>query len=348
MRTLSRRHALKLSLTAGTAGLAAALPLGRAMAAAPLRVTHFGGPYAVLEEIIGGAYTAAGFGDVEFEQDQPSLILAKWQAQRNDPPYDIGLLERPHTIRAGASGLALPLTTAELPNLANALPGAVAAQGAGTALAFDTIDIMYDKTAVTTPITSWLDLWRPDLAGKIMLPGMPIDGAIVYMLVACARASGLAETEVDKIFPKFVELKQNVRSFYSDPNQATQLLERGEIVAAVQYSARIGQLMKRDQRFTRATPKEGVPAIPYDLVGASGSKNPDGIRKYINLAASPEIQQKVCSSILLNPSMKGVSLPDDVRALIISDDSKLFAVDDIAVVERQQAWIERWQREVQS
>lgn len=348
MPRLSRRDTLKFSLGLGAATLALSTPLRAFAAGDTLRVTHFGGPYVALESIIGDAFVASGAGEVEYEQDQPNLILAKWQAQPDDPAYDIGLLERAPTLRAGAGGLALPLTPENVPNLANALPGALADDGAGVALAFDTIDIMYDKNQVSEPITSWLDLWRPELAGKIMLPGMPIDGAIVFTLVAVARAMGLKEEQVEETFPRFIELKDRVHSFYSDPNQASQLLERGEIAAAVQYSARIGQLMKRHDNITRATPDEGVPAIPYDLVVAAKTKAPEAAASYVNLALTPQIQEQICSAILLNPSVSGVELSDETVKYIISDQSKMFAVNDPVVIDLQQGWLERWQREVQS
>lgn len=348
MTAFSRRDALKLSLAFGASTVALGSPFRALAQSGPLRVTHFGGPYVALEKIIGERFVKAGFGEIEYEQDQPNLILAKWQAQPDKPAYDIGLFERVPTLRAGSTGLALPLTKETVPNLARALPGAVAEGGAGVALAFDTIDIMYDKNQVSEPITSWLDLWRPELAGKIMLPGMPIDGAIVFLLVSTARASGLTEEQVDEVIPKFVDLKKNVHSFYSDPNQASQLLERGEIAVAVQYSARIGQLMKRHENITRATPKEGVPAIPYDLVVAKNTRNKKAAEEYVNLALSPEVQDEVCSTILLNPATSDVPLSENTLKYIISDQSKLFAVNDAVVIEKQQGWLERWQRDVQA
>lgn len=343
---ITRRSALGLAL--GSTAMASIAPLAAFAAGGPLRVTHFGGPYSALEDLVGARFMEMGLGEVEYEQDQPNLILAKWQVQPKDPAYDIGLLERTPTLRAGSTGLALALTEENVPNIATALPGAVAEGGAGVAMAFDTIDIMYDTNQVSEPITSWLDLWRPDLAGKIMLPGMPIDGAIIFLMVSVARAMGVEESQMDEVIAKFVELKSNVYSFYSDPNQASQLLERGDIAVAIQYSARIGQLMKRYENIVRATPTEGVPAIPYDLVVAANTSHPKEAADYVNLALSPEVQVDVCGSILLNPSVSGVTLPDETSKYIIADQSKLFPVNHAVVIENQQEWLQRWQREVQA
>lgn len=347
MHKLSRRDILKRSLGVGTGMLCSTAPLRAFAASETLRVTHFGGPYVALESIIGDAYIDAGLGDVEYEQDVSNLILAKWQAQPDDPIYDIGQMDRATTLRSGAVGLAMPLKDKEIPNLANALPGTLAENGSGVALALDSLDIMYDKNQVDEPITSWLDLWRPDLAGKIMLPGMPVGGAIAFTLVSVARALGFSEEKIDEAFPRFIELKDRVHSFYSDPNQASQLLERGEIAVAVQYGARIGQLMKRHDNITRAIPAEGVPALPYDLVVAANTKLPDMAVDYVNLALTPKLQEQICSSILLNPSVNGVDLGEDTLKYIVSDQSKMFQVNNPVVVNLYQGWLERWQREVQ-
>lgn len=181
-----------------------------------------------------------------------------------------------------------------------------------------------------------------------MLPGMPIDGAIIFLLVSVARAMAVDVADMDAVIEQFVALKDNVHSFYSDPNQASQLIERGEVAVAIQYSARIGQLMKRYDHIIRATPAEGVPAIPYDLVVAARTSRPEEAANYVNLALSAEVQADVCAAILLNPSVSGVALSEETLRYIITDQSRLFPVDDAAIVDHQQEWLERWQREVQS
>lgn len=347
MTCTSRRTFLARSL-AGSAALAgggwwqgAALAQG----SEALRVTHFGGPYQALDALVGKKFTD---GKVAFDQDQPALIFSKWQAQPSNPPYDIGLMVRPFTIRASNAGLVTPLTAAEVPGIGKLVAGALAPDNAGAALAVDSLDIMYDRSAVAAPITSWLDLWRPEFKGKLTLPAMPLGGAITYLLASVARAMGGDENKIDDAITKFKDLKANVRSFYKDPNMATQMLERGEVVVAPQYSARIGQLIKRAPRVARATPKEGVPAIPYDFVIAKGSRQQALAKKFVNFVLTPGVQADVCSSILLTPSIPGVSLAEDVRKLIVADASKIFAPNETLMLTKQAGWLERWQREIES
>ena len=348
MSLIDRRKFLSTVVAGGSAAALGSSALWSRAAfaqAGELRVTHFGGPYSALDALVGKKFAD---GKVTFDQDQPALIFSKWQAQPNNPPYDIGLMVRPFTIRAFAAGLVTPLTAAEVPGIGKLVPGALAPDNAGAALAVDSLDIMYDRSAVGAPITSWLDLWRPEFKGKLTLPAMPLGGAITYLLASVARAMGGDENKIDDAITKFKDLKGNVRSFYKDPNLATQMLERGEIVVAPQYSARIGQLMKRAPKVARATPKEGVPAIPYDFVIAKGSKQQALAKKFVNFVLTPGVQADVCSSILLTPAITGVTLSEDTRKLIVADSSKLFAPNEPLMLTKQAGWLERWQREIES
>lgn len=349
MSNLSRRRFLTTALAGGTsAALAGGALWSRAALAQSgdaLRVTHFGGPYQALDALVGKKFAD---GKVVFDQDQPALVFSKWQAQPNNPPYDIGLMVRPFTIRAFSAGLVTPVTLQEVPGIGRAIAGAIAPDNAGAALGIDSLDIMYDSTAVGAPITSWLDLWRPEFKGKLSLPAMPLGGAITYLLASVARAMGGDENRIDDAITRFKEIKGNVRSFYKDPNLATQMLERGEIVVAPQYSARIGQLMKRSSKVARATPKEGVPAIPYDLVIAKGSKQQGLAKKFVNFVLTPEIQAGISASILLTPAISGVTLAEDVRKLIVADAAKIFAPNEPLMLTRQAGWLDRWQREIES
>jgi putative spermidine/putrescine transport system substrate-binding protein len=309
-------------------------------------VTHFGGPYAALDEIVGKQFAAAGHGDVVYEQDQPGLIISKWQAQPNDPIYDIGFLTRDPTVRAGKSGLVEVLSEDKIPLLADCIPGTLAPGGAGVAMVFDAIDVAYDKEAVSEPLDSWLDLWRPELRGKIMLPASPLNSMVAVVLVSIARAMGGDERTVDEIFPKIAELKPHVRSFFGDPNQVTQLMERREVAIAPQYSARIGLAIAKNDFIARATPKEGVPSSPYDLVIAKGSNNLELAKKYVNFTLQPDIQKAICSAIPLTPANKNTELDPEAARLIISDSSRLFQYDYAYVASRQSEWADRWAREI--
>ena len=320
----------------------------QANAASALTVTHFGGPYAALGDIVGKPFEAAGLGSVNYEVDYPGLIMSKWKAAPDNPPYDIGMLVRAVGLRAGASGLVTPLTSSDIPALKDAHANALPSSGHGVAMIVDSLDFMYDKTKVSEPLTSWLDLWNPEFKDQIVLPAMPAVGMVTLTLLSFAKALGGDERSVDDAFAKIKEIKGNVRTFVTDPNQATQLLERGDILAAPQFSVRISQVLKRNDKIARAVPKEGVPAIPYDLCIAKGSKNQDLAKSYINFVLSESIQRDLAAKLLATPIHKSVSVPKDLQQYVMSDFDKLFFLDYEYIATRQKEWTDRWVREIQS
>jgi putative spermidine/putrescine transport system substrate-binding protein len=207
---------------------------------------------------------------------------------------------------------------------------------------------MYDTTKVSAPITSWLDLWRPDLKGKVALPSSALAGTILFVIIGVARSLGGGERDVEGAFKKLGDVKSSVRLFYNDPNQATQLIERGEIVAAAQYSIRIGHVMKGNPNIARATPKEGVAAVPYDLCVTKASPNQDVSKRYVNFTLSPKIQESLAANLLATPVNRLVKVPGVVQRLVMGDTSKLFFIDEDYVATQQKDWADRWAREVQS
>jgi putative spermidine/putrescine transport system substrate-binding protein len=319
-----------------------------AAAQATLRVTHFGGPYGALKDLVGVPFEQEKLGKVVYETEQPAIILSKLQAQRDQPPWDVVMMVRAVALRAARAGLFTQLGPAEIPALKEALPQAVLGDRHGVAMLLDSVDVMYDTAKAPAPVTSWLDLWRPELKGKLAMPAMPLAGYVTLTLLAVARALGGGERNVEDAFRKIRELRPGVRAFVTDPNQASQLIERGEILAAPQYSARISNVMKASPQVARATPKEGVPAAPYDLCIVKTSPNQELAKRYIEFVLSRKIQEAMASTILVTPVNRTARVAGPAQRLVMADLSKFWFVDEEHVAAHQKDWLDRWVREVQS
>lgn len=346
----TRRQILKAGI--GGAGLLAAGSIARSAAWAQdlrtIRVTQFGGPYQQLEQIIGEPFAKAGKGKVVYEAENSVSATTKLQAQQGNPPFNVVMLSRGVTVRAGATGLLKAVDPGAIEGTEELVDGAVAPEGYGVAMLIDAIDIMYDSDKVDAPIESWLDLWRPDLAGKIVMPSASLP--VYFTIMAVARALGEdpnSDAGADAAFSKLAELKGNVRTFYGDPVQASQMVERGEVVAAVQFGGRISAVTKNNPAIVRATPKEGVPAIPYDLAITAGSGDQDVSADYIEMAISKEIQTALAENLLVTPAHKDVSVPSDLDKYMVPLD-KFWFPDETYAARMSRDWSRRWQREIQS
>ena len=348
----TRREFLRQSSVA----IGGALALGQSRSAlaqelATLRATHFGGPYQILRDIIAQPFEQAKLGRVVYEVETGPTAVAKLQAQKDEPPFDVVMISRSFALRALNSGLLEKMNPAEIPEMAALKPGSAAPSGSGVALMLDAMQLMVDTKQVKEPLTSWLDLWRPELKGKIMLPAAFNGGATIPFIGCIARAVGggeKSEAAVNEAFARLKALKPNVRGFFTDGNQPTEVIQRGDIAVAAQFAIRIANITRSAPHIVSVTPKEGACAVPYDLCIVAGAKQPKLAKTYINCALGEAVQGKLVQSLYATPSRGNVTISPEFQPLVISDPGKIFFMDEEHTAGKQREWLDRYTREVQS
>jgi putative spermidine/putrescine transport system substrate-binding protein len=350
MQNVTRRNAL---LGTGGALLITAVSKLRAANAqeALLRVTHFGGPYQILDELVGKPFAELKLGKVEYDVEVSPSVIAKLQTQRGNPPFDIGMVSRPFGLRALNAGLLEKVSAADFPEINSLIPDALPAAGWGIAMILDTYDMMIDTKQVKEPVTSWLDLWKPEYKGKTALPAAANGGAtiaFIFCILKAVAGNDRSDAAVNETFVRLKALKPSVRVFYPDSIQATQLIDRGDISIAPQFGVRIANQSRVSPHIVKATPKEGVVAIPYDLCIAKGSGNVELARKYINLTLTKGVQQKLVEKLLATPSRLGLDIPSEIAQLVTLDASKIWFPDEEYSASKQREWLDRYTREVQA
>ena len=332
-------------------GTVAAFAFDARAAGTTLRATHFGGPYEILVDLIGKPFAAAKLGTVEYEVAISPAVLAKLQAGRDDPPFDVVMVSRSFGRRMLTAGLLETLTPADITDSAQLMKDALPEAGWGVAMVLDTYDIMLDTKQVPTPVTSWLDLWKPEYAGKIALPAAA-DGGGAFAFISCiVRAIGNgdhSDAVVNEAFTRLKALKPAVRVFCTDSVQQTQLIDRGDIAIAPEFGIRIANMTKRSPNIVKATPKEGVAAIPYDLCIPKGARNAALAKTYINFALTPAVQTGLLESLLATPARTGLPVPPSLASLVTTDPAHIWFQDEAFATSKQREWLDRYTREVQS
>ena len=153
------------------------LPLSLAAAQAQkatLVVSGFGIAQDKIEKNIAKPFEAVCGCNVVFEVGNNADRLAKLTARKANPNVDVVLLADYFAKQASNQGLLEKLDTAQLSNYGKLYDFARDPLKDGTAVAFTvySVSIVYRTDKITKPITSWKDLWRPELAGKVALPNI--------------------------------------------------------------------------------------------------------------------------------------------------------------------------------
>jgi len=122
--------------------------------------------------------------DVTYNVEFSGAAIGKMQTQKDAPPFDVTLLSRSFAIRAQNAGLVSKIGKESLAEADALIPDAMPAAGWGASMILDTFDLMIDTNQIKTPVQSWLDLWRPEFEGKLMLPAAS-NPATVFFIGHC-------------------------------------------------------------------------------------------------------------------------------------------------------------------
>lgn len=127
---------------------------------------------------------------------------ARAYAERGRPSFDVLYLNIYESRQAVADGVT-QAPTERVPNFEHLYP---LARKGGYGVAFNPCTIIYDKTAASTPITSWKDMWNPEWKGRIAWPnGLGAEGISALMMTA--KAWGIPMEDFSAIVEKVKELK---------------------------------------------------------------------------------------------------------------------------------------------
>jgi len=147
-----------------------------------------------------------------------------------------------------ASGLAAPLDLSKLPaypqlseRLRNMPLVRVNGNVYGVPFTWGPNPLLYDTTYFAKPPDSWAVLWDPKLKGKISawdeLSTMYMAAQVLgYDQPDPNHIYNLSDAELDNVRKKLIELKPNIRKFWSTGGELTNLFENHEIVAEGDYA----------------------------------------------------------------------------------------------------------------
>ncbi|RYE62071.1 MAG: extracellular solute-binding protein, partial [Oxalobacteraceae bacterium] len=234
----------------------------------------------------------------------------------------------------------------KLPNLEGAYDLAKDPQGGfGPAYSIGRVGVVYDSAKVTTPITSWNDLWREDLASSLSLPGITTTAGPMVVLQAGKHAGVDAYEDSEKAFEAISELKPNVVKNYNTGSELVNLISTGEVRVALAQDFTLASMQAAVKTMTWATLKEGDIATLNMVNIPKGSENVELAHQFINFVLSKEVQQKEAEQGVDAPINSKVELsPEQAKMWTYGADqvSKLGRIDYAKLNDAKTDWIDQW------
>ena len=279
----------------------------------PLKVSSWGGSWRdMIAETIGKKFTEETGVEVEYLTGGTIDRLNRAKLAKGDPESDITFTTSHVGWLYQNDGLYEELDLSKIPNAANLFPEAIISPGhIGTWSYVYTIAVRPDLLPEGVTITSWADLWKPELEGTIGLP----DFDPSHIIAASAILEGSDPEHWEAGQEKLLALKPNIKAFYTNDANSQQLIGTGETPVQVLLSMN-GHFMKSEGvPIDIIIPKEGA-VIGIDTIGImAGTKNLDLAYKFINAALDPEVQAEIVRSKKGGPAVSNANVDPELAAL---------------------------------
>lgn len=267
--------------------------------------------------------------------------------KENPSAYDVVIIGDSFITDLINEGLITEIDSSKLTNLDALYDCAKAPFGEqyGPAYTFNRLGIVYDSAFCPIELTSWADLWSPELEGSISIPDITAtSGPLFYY--ATANAFGLTPGEDDDaIFEKLAELKPNIVRTYTSANDTITMLNQGEISAAVllDYSYTTAQQANPD--YVWVDPAEGTYSGFNAINIIEGCENMELAEAFVDFYISYEVQMAEALDGVDSPVRTDVELTEEQAKNFTYGEETINSLlfPDWSVINDNLAdWVNRW------
>ncbi|WP_439860590.1 polyamine ABC transporter substrate-binding protein [Pseudomonas sp. MBLB4136] len=208
--------------------------------------------------------------------------------------YDLILTSGVDLAPYAKRGWIAPLDHARLPGFSHLEPRWLqafpAAQSHGAPYFWGTLGIVYRSDLLSTPLTSWQQLFRPapELQGKISMleDSRDLIGMSLKALGHSANSSDAAQLKAAQAL--LLEQKPHVRSYAYISLDETSPILSGEIVAAMMYSGDALMLQAHNEHLRYVLPSEGGNLWADYFALGHKARNPDLAYAFLNFINEPQ------------------------------------------------------------
>lgn len=320
-------------------GMVAALYSQQTLAAdGEVRVMTFGSTWErVIKPMAADFEKETGLKIVPVIENSSAEGLAKLQASRSEPGVDVWFTGEAIAMRAATDKeLFLPLPKDKIPTLSEVMPGAVSDMF--VAYWYFPTGIVYRKDMVPGgEITSWDDLFKPELKGKIALPVPTVYPGRTIMIEALLHGGN--EDNVQPGIDYLGEHADQVAMFHSSDSMARKALASGEIAAMLGSPSAVKELKDQGFDVTMATPYP-TPLIFEGMMMVNGG-NEEAAATFINRALKADWQQHMTNVYNLGPVNVNAEPAEALKAILPTEKESV-KLDEAKINKNLGAWTEKF------
>jgi spermidine/putrescine-binding protein len=256
------------------------------------------------------------------------------------------------------AGLAAPLDLSKIPSYAQLSPKLcdsplVKANGKtyGVPFVWGPNPLLYDTTAFAQPPDSWSVFWDPKFKGKISLWD---ELSSVYLAAQVlgfdkpdpGQLYNLTDAQLEAVKNKLIELKPNIRKYWSTGGELTNLFQNHEIIAAMGWPLMTNQLRKVNYPIGETIPKENTTGWIDHLMITAASAHKELAQAFLEYMVQAPTQKLVIDVTHYTPANPGTAqflTPEERKILHLDNpDEYIKRIYFWQDVPRRQKYTETW------
>jgi len=187
--------------------------------------------------------------------------------------------------------------------------------------------LLYDTTAFAQPPNSWSTLWEPKYKGKISLWD---ELSSVYMAAQVLgydkpdpnQLYNLSDAQLEAVKKKLIELKPNIRKYWSTGGELTNLFQNHEVIAAMGWPLMTNELRKINFPISETIPKENTTGWIDHLMITTASPRKELAQQFLEYMVEASTQKLVTDVTHYTPANPGTS------QLLTNEQRKSLHLDD--------------------
>jgi putative spermidine/putrescine transport system substrate-binding protein len=200
------------------------------------------------------------------------------------------------------AGLTTPYDLDQVPNQKKTLPRfqdlgkvtGVTRDGKVYAIpyAFDSIGLIYDTEKVDPAPTSMEVLWDPKYQGRVLAyDNGEHNFSFTALTMSAENPFQLSDQQLEEIKAKLIDLKHNVLTFYTTPDEALQLYENNDValIWANYGQQQVKAMQDAGAPIKYVNPKEGALAWLDTWALTKGVRDKELAEAWVNFTLQPEI-----------------------------------------------------------
>ena len=286
--------------------------------------------------------------DVQVVSGADAEWLTKLQAANGkNVPYDLLILQPDSIQKAIDADLLQDLDVEHVPNLANLFDSVktrftVDDKLYAAGFSMGQLGIAYRTDLVSTPPTSWADLWNDGFSKSLGISPLTYSAGLQFFW---SQTDGGAD--IDGAFAKMEQLKPNISSYPDGAGTIQTLLQRGDVAAVPFWDGRAFAWQAQGQPIGFAYPSDGPVAAIASWVIPQGAPNLANAYRLLDYLCQPEPQSKYAELSFYGMCNKETSYSDDFLSKAqVGEDfyNDLDWVDYSVATPNLSDWSTRWQQ----